>query len=61
MSSTTTQLSDIPTCLVAVDYGAATVTLTVDATIYPLQALYGAAYIFFDRCFVFLGRVADGL
>ena len=30
--------------------------LQLDATLYPLQAIYGAAYIFIDRCYVFLER-----
>ena len=35
------------------------VRFTVDETLYPLDAIYGAAYLFVDRCFVFLGRPAD--
>jgi His-Xaa-Ser system protein HxsD len=34
--------------------------LHVDATLYPLDALYGAAYVFIDRCFVFLERAQAG-
>jgi His-Xaa-Ser system protein HxsD len=30
------------------------VEITVDRSLYPLDALYGAAYIFIDRCFVLL-------
>ena len=36
------------------------VHLDVDPSIYPLDAIYGAAYIFIDRCYVFLDRVAGG-
>ena len=36
------------------------VTLTVDAGLYPLEAVYGAAYIFIDRCFVLLDRPTAG-
>mgnify|MGYP002149894992 CR=1 FL=1 len=32
--------------------------LVVDADLYPLQAVYAAAYIFIDRCYVFLDRPA---
>ena len=32
------------------------VTFDVDETVYPLDAIYGAAYLFVDRCFVFLSR-----
>lgn len=28
----------------------------VDETVYSLEAIYGAAYLFVDRCFVFLSR-----
>lgn len=28
----------------------------VDETVYPLDAIYGASYLFVDRCFVFLTR-----
>jgi len=47
---------DIPPGLVAHDLTAAAVQLQLDATLYPLQAIYGAAYIFIDRCYVFLDR-----
>jgi His-Xaa-Ser system protein HxsD len=44
------------------DLTAGTAKLHVDATLYPLDALYGAAYVFIDRCFVFLERQgADGI
>ncbi|MCA9720422.1 MAG: His-Xaa-Ser system protein HxsD [Myxococcales bacterium] len=60
MSDTTPESTELPAELVAVDTNAATVTLAVDATIYPLQALYGASYIFIDRCFVFIDRPEEG-
>ena len=41
---------------VTVDEGDASVTMTVPAEAYPLPALYGASYVFIDRCFVWLGR-----
>ena len=36
------------------------VTITVDASIYPLEAVYGAAFIFIDRCYVLLDRPRGG-
>jgi His-Xaa-Ser system protein HxsD len=36
------------------------VEFTVDETLYPRGAIYGAAYLFIDRCFVFLGRAGAG-
>lgn len=49
---------DIPAGLVAHDLTDAAVELRVDPAIYPLQAVYAAAYIFIDRCYVFLDRPA---
>ncbi len=60
MSETTQQSTEPPAGLVAFDTAKATVTLAVDATIYPLQALYGASYIFIDRCYVFIDRPEEG-
>ena len=34
--------------------------LVVDAALYPLDALYGAAYVFIDRCFVLIDKPAEG-
>ena len=39
---------------VSADVGQASVTITLDAELYPRAALYGAAYVFIDRCFVLL-------
>lgn len=36
-----------------------TARLEVDAQLYPLDALYGASYVFIDRCYVFLERAGD--
>ncbi len=35
------------------------VRFTVDESIYELDVIMGAAYLFLDRCYVFLDRVAD--
>jgi His-Xaa-Ser system protein HxsD len=35
------------------------IRFVVDEKIYPTDAIYGAAYIFIDRCYVFLDRPAD--
>lgn len=51
---------DIPAGLVAVDAAEASVHLQVDEALYPLQAVYGAAYVFLDRCYVFLDRPEPG-
>ncbi len=35
------------------------IRFVVDEKLYPTDAIYGAAYIFVDRCYVFLDRPAD--
>lgn len=35
------------------------VSCTLDESLYPRDAVYGAAYLFVDRCYVFLSRPAD--
>lgn len=35
------------------------VSFTLDETLYPLDAIYGAAYLFVDRCYLFLDRPGD--
>ncbi len=32
------------------------ISLAVDESVYPLEALYGACYLFLERCFVYLSR-----
>jgi His-Xaa-Ser system protein HxsD len=34
------------------------VTVTLDRSLYPLDAVYGAAYVFIDRCYVLLDAPA---
>jgi His-Xaa-Ser system protein HxsD len=55
-----TSFSDIPEALVSTSATDRSVSMTIDAELYPLQAVYGAAYIFLDRCYVFLDRPAAG-
>lgn len=35
------------------------IAFEIDEDLYALDAIYGASYIFIDRCFVFLARPAD--
>ncbi len=56
----TTSFSDIPEAVVSVDASERSVAITLDAELYPLQAVYGAAYIFIDRCYVFVDRPQPG-
>lgn len=35
------------------------VSFTLDETVYPRDAIYGAAYVFLDKAFVFMSRPAD--
>jgi len=39
--------------------GARRVSFVVDESIYALDTIQGAAYLFLDRCYVFLDRPAD--
>lgn len=32
------------------------ISLEVDETIYPLEAVYGACYLFVEKCFIYLSR-----
>lgn len=55
-------LLGMPPGRVEADIAENAVTVTLDATVYPLQAVYAAAYTFIARCFVFLDRAgADSL
>jgi His-Xaa-Ser system protein HxsD len=36
------------------------IVVTVDRTLYPLDAIYGASYVFLDRAYVFLEKGARG-
>lgn len=51
----------LPPSIVSHDPADGAVAVTVDAALYPLEALYGAAYIFIDRCYVLLDRPRDGV
>ncbi len=53
-------LEGIPPELVGAETSTGSVSITVDETLYPLEALYGAAYIFIDRTYVFLDRSEAG-
>lgn len=45
-----------PEGLLQIETAEGRVSMQVDAAIYPLEALYGAAYVFIDRCWVMLDR-----
>jgi His-Xaa-Ser system protein HxsD len=40
-------------------FGEGSVELEFDESLYPKDAIYGASYVFIDRCYVHLDRVAD--
>ena len=48
--------SEAPASRLGVALGPDHASFDVDETVYPLDAIYGAAYLFVDRCFVFLSR-----
>ena len=48
-------MSDISTI-----FGEGSVELEFDEALYPKDAIYGAAYVFIDRCYVHLDRAGGG-
>lgn len=56
----TQTLEGFPADIVVTDPTEGSVTVTVDAAVYPLEAVYGAAFIFIDRCYVLLDRPKAG-
>jgi His-Xaa-Ser system protein HxsD len=53
-----TPIEGIPPELVSLDLDAGSVRIELDASIYPLPAVYSAAYVFLDRAYVFLDKPA---
>jgi His-Xaa-Ser system protein HxsD len=49
-----------PEELAAIDVADESVRVEIDEALYPLPALYGAAYVFIDRCYVLLDRPTPG-
>jgi His-Xaa-Ser system protein HxsD len=49
-------LDGLPADAVTADVQARAVTLRTNESLYPLSAIYAAAYIFLDRCFVVLDK-----
>jgi len=37
------------------------ISFEVDESVYPLEAVYGACYLFLEKCFVYLSRSGEGL
>jgi His-Xaa-Ser system protein HxsD len=52
--------SSFPSEILSVDTASGAARLELDETIYPLEAVYGASYIFIDRCYVLLDRPRAG-
>src|SRR5688572_1445789 len=48
----------MPEGIIEIELGEARVSMHADARVYALEAVYGAAYVFIDRCWVFLDRPA---
>ena len=42
------------------DAGQSSVVLRLDVGLYPVEVLYGAAYIFIDRCYVLIDKAREG-
>ncbi len=54
------QSTGFPSELAGVDVAEGAARLELDDSLYPLEALYGASYIFIDRCYVLLDRPRAG-
>jgi His-Xaa-Ser system protein HxsD len=37
------------------------IAFEIDESVYPLEAVYGACYLFLDKCFVYLSRARAGV
>lgn len=59
-SAMSTAPKGIPEELGGVDLAEGAIHLTLDESVYPLDAVYGAAYTFIDRCFVLIDRPKPG-
>ncbi len=55
-----TDVPGFPAGLAGLELDRGSVHVTVDETLYPLEAVYGAAFTFLDRCYVLLDRPAAG-
>ncbi len=53
-------LEGLPKDLVSHDPAEGSVTVVADASVYPIEAVYGAAYIFIDRCYVLIDKAREG-
>jgi His-Xaa-Ser system protein HxsD len=47
-------MNGFPAELARVETDARSASIRVDSTLYPIDAVYGAAYVFLDRCYVML-------
>jgi len=54
------KLPGIPEELAGADLDEGSVHVVVDDSVYPLEAIYGASFVFIDRAFVFVDRPSDG-
>ena len=53
-------LEGLPPELVSADVADLSATVTIDATLYPVDAVYGASFVLIDRCYVLLDKPAEG-
>ncbi len=56
----TSVIEGLPADVVQADLPAGSISFLVDAATYPLEAVYGASYVFIDRCYVLLDRPETG-
>lgn len=56
----TTQVAGMPPDQVEAEFATRSVAVTLDESVYPLDAVYGASYTFIDRCYILLDRLPTG-
>ncbi len=61
MTTEESPLQGLPRDIVTQDPADGSVTITIDASVYPIEAVYSAAYIFIDRCYVLIDRPREGV
>ncbi len=55
------EVEGFPSELASVELASGSARIELDEALYPLDAIYGAAYVFIDRCFVLLDRPRAGI
>jgi len=55
-----TPLQGLPPERASVDLSDGSASILIDADVYPLEAVYGASFVFIDRCYVLIDKPEQG-